>query len=53
MINTFILYQSNAEFKEYVDKYSRNYNEGKSIPVDIALTHRIVRDYAEWLLRRV
>lgn len=41
------LYHTNKDFKNYVDKYSKFYNEGRSISIMEALTHRIVRQYAE------
>lgn len=47
------LYDTNEDFKKYVDGYAKNYNEGRSITVEVALTHKVVADYAEWLLRRV
>lgn len=43
------LYYSNPDFRRYVDGYCKKYVEGKSIPVDVALTHAMVKSYAEWL----
>lgn len=42
-----LLYKENKEFKQYVDKYSNNYNEGKSITVEEALRHKLVEQVAE------
>ena len=39
-------YNRNADFKRYVDNYAKNYNEGKSISVDEALEHEIVKNVA-------
>ena len=39
-------YDRNADFKRYVDNYAKNYNEGKSISVDEALEHEIVKRVA-------
>ena len=36
------MYETNQDFKRYVDGYSAKHNEGKSIPVSEALTHKIV-----------
>ena len=41
------LYNENKEFKDYVDKYSANYHEGKSIPVEEALKHKLIVSVAE------
>lgn len=38
------LYCTNNEFKDYVDRYARCYQ----IPVDLALTHKIVHEYAKY-----
>ena len=40
-------YNRNADFKQYVDRYAKKYNEGKSISVDEALEHEIVKSVAE------
>ena len=40
-------YNRNADFKRYVDNYAKKYNEGKSISVDEALEHEIVKSVAE------
>ena len=40
-------YNRNADFKRYVDSYTKKYNEGKSISVDEALEHEIVKRVAE------
>ena len=39
-------YNRNADFKRYVDNYAKKYNEGKSISVDEALEHEIVKSVA-------
>ena len=39
-------YNRNADFKRYVDSYTKKYNEGKSISVDEALEHEIVKNVA-------
>lgn len=41
------LYESNMNFRNYVNKYCRNYSEGKSIAVEEALQHEIVRQTGE------
>ena len=41
------IYNSNKDFKGYVDRYSKKYVEGKSIPVEEALKHEQVRLVAE------
>ena len=40
-------YNRNADFKRYVDCYTKKYNEGKSISVDEALEHELVKHVAE------
>ena len=42
-------YGSDPAFKEYVDRYAKQYIEGKSISVSEALTHEMVKNYAKWL----
>ena len=42
------LYQNNEDFKVYVDKYIAKEN----VPLQTALSHRIVRNYAEYLIER-
>lgn len=39
-------YESNKDFKEYVDRYSKQYNEGRSISPHEALNHCIVHAVA-------
>ena len=39
-------YNRNADFKRYVDCYTKKYNEGKSISVNEALEHEIVKSVA-------
>lgn len=41
------LYETNADFRRYVDHYCQNYVEGRKITVEEALTHAMVRQYAE------
>jgi len=41
------LYNENKDFREYVDKYSAHYEMGKSIPIEEALTHLIVKNVAD------
>ena len=40
-------YNTNKDFRDYVDRYSRKYMEGRSITVDEALEHAVVRQVAE------
>ena len=39
-------YNRNEYFKRYVDSYAKKYNEGKSISVDEALEHEVVKRVA-------
>ena len=41
------LYNSNKDFKKYVDSYSKNYTEGRSITPEEALQHAIVKEVAK------
>lgn len=41
-------YESNSDFKSYVDRYCRNYYKGKSITVEEALEHAEVREVAKY-----
>ena len=41
------LYDENKDFKLYVNLYAKKYNEGKSISVNEALEHEIVKQVAE------
>lgn len=36
-------YNSNADFRNYVDLYSAHYTQGMSISIEEALSHEIVR----------
>lgn len=36
-------YKYNKRFREYVDHYCKNYNEGRSITVEEALQHDVVK----------
>ena len=40
-------YNSNADFRNYVDLYSAHYTQGMSISIDEALSHEIVRQVYE------
>ena len=40
-------YNRNEDFRKYVNSYAKKYNEGKSISVDEALEHEIVKSVAE------
>lgn len=46
------MYEQNADFKDFVDAYCKNYTEGKSIPVDVAFTHALVIDYAFYVYKK-
>lgn len=39
-------YNRNEDFRKYVNSYAKKYNEGKSISVDEALEHEIVKSVA-------
>ena len=39
-------YNRNEDFRKYVNSYAKKYNEGKSISVDEALEHEIVKNVA-------
>ena len=41
------LYNRNEDFRKYVNSYAKKHNEGKSISVDEALDHEIVKSVAE------
>ena len=40
-------YNKNKDFKLYVNLYAKKYNEGKSISVNEALEHELVKQVAE------
>ena len=40
-------YNRNEDFRNYVDSYAKNHNEGKSISVNEALEHELVKQVAE------
>ena len=40
------VYETNENFKAYVNHYARFFSEGKSITVEEALTHKIVGEVA-------
>lgn len=39
-------YNTNADFKRYVDDYAAKHSEGKSISVEEALQHELVKQVA-------
>ena len=39
-------YNRNEDFRKYVNSYAKKHNEGKSISVDEALEHEIVKSVA-------
>ena len=41
------LYSTSKDFRDYVDKHCRNYNEGRSITVEEALEHKLVQEYGK------
>ena len=45
-------YEENKDFHDYVDRYCAKYVEGKSIAVQEALTHKMVKQYAEYVKER-
>lgn len=40
-------YNTNKDFRDYVDRYCKNYVEGRSITVEEALEHAVVRQVVE------
>ncbi|MBO7449063.1 MAG: hypothetical protein J6U54_01730 [Clostridiales bacterium] len=44
------LYDENKNFREYVDRYSKKYVEGKSISIEEALTHLIVKNVGDYYI---
>lgn len=42
------LYESNADFRDVVNRYATCYNEGKSIPVEDALQHKVIEAIARF-----
>ena len=50
--NIIDLYLGIKDFRDYVDRYAAQYNEGRSITVEEALEHRAVHEYAVWLIER-
>lgn len=42
------MYSTNADFKQYVDKYAVS----NHVTVDVALTHAEVKNYGEYLIDR-
>lgn len=45
-MNLASFYDTNSEFKEYVDRYCKQYNESRSIDVREALDHKLVKEVA-------
>lgn len=43
------MYENNADFRGFVDRYCNPHTEGKSITVEEALTHKAVANYADYL----
>lgn len=43
------MYETNADFRGYVDRYCNPYTDGKRITVEEALEHEVVRLYATYL----
>lgn len=43
-------YSENEDFKSYVDRYAKHYQHGAGIPVEVALEHKIVKDFMLYLL---
>ena len=41
------LYNTNKDFKAYVDRYRNNSHEGKGCRLEEALEHELVREYGE------
>ena len=41
------LYETNADFRRYVDRYCKNSHEGKGCSLEEALEHEVVRQVAE------
>ena len=41
------LYNTNKDFRDYVNSYCRNYSEGRSITVEEALEHKLVQEYGK------
>lgn len=42
------MYDSNTDFKAYVDKYVKQ----NHVPLDVALSHKMVQNYGEYLTAR-
>lgn len=43
------MYETNADFRGYVDRYCQNYVEGRKITVEEALKHQLIKNYAAYL----
>lgn len=46
MVDLKALYKAEKAFRDYVDKYARS----QRITIDVALTHKLVGEYASWLI---
>lgn len=51
LVDLKILYEENGDFRKYVDGYRAKYNEGHSIPLEEALRHELVRQYAMTIVK--
>lgn len=41
------LYNTNKDFRDYVNSYCKNHSEGMSITVEEALKHKLVQEYGK------
>lgn len=46
------LYNTNKDFKAYVDRYRNNSHEGKGCRLEEAMEHELVREYGEMCRER-
>ena len=46
------LYNTNKDFKAYVDRYCNNSHEGKGCRLEEAMEHELVREYGEMCRER-
>lgn len=47
-MNYLSLYNTNEQFKEYVDRYCQIYR----ITVDVAITHKLIRNYGDYITEK-
>ena len=47
-MDTRSLYHENKDFHDYVDRYCKKYVEGKSISLEEAFNHILVKEVAEF-----